>query len=294
MSPVEGLNIPSLKALRTKLLWHFFFVFVGFGVSSDPVSAGGLLNIEDSWLISSPITHQLLMGRKFGSDHRGEIYFTVAQGRLHAMNELTQRSLTLEGVLTPGSQSLAWTGKWQQTGEGIFVEDLLAVKLMLGIQPALGVSFKQTQQILGGEEQKPLQNFYFNLNAPFNWSEVNGILQLQWPIFSSGTQEGYSDFGRRTEIIKATIVHAQNAFAMVVDRVATGQPNFGFQMLMTLTSGIGLEFRVDSPTGSIGPGLAILRGGVMLRTSHVVHPHLGVTHRLALVVGRFGGAGRHE
>ncbi len=259
------------------------------GWSVEPATAGGLLNIEDSWLVSSSLTHRLLAGTDPSFGRSGEILGTVGQGRLFAMSELDQRSVALEGVVYRWGKKFSWAGSWQRTGKDLFLEDRSSARILLGQRPALGVAGRRIKQILAQRAEDATQEVFLVLQVPLKWRTVHGVVQVQWPGYSSPHHSGNPAHGRRTEALKATIVHSDHAIALVIDRLANGRPNFGFQMIMALATGVGLEFRVDSPTGSLGPGLSITRGGLMLRTSHVVHPKLGVTHRFALVFGRFGG-----
>ncbi len=264
------------------------FVGIELGAVVDQAIAGGLLNMEDSWLIPSSLTRGVLTGNHQSSGLKGEIMGTVSQGRLFSMSELEQRSVSLEGVIFPWRNKLSWAGRWQRTGRDLFVEDRLTARVLWGHRPAVGLGFRRIKLTLAQKEQIPAQEFFFLLKAPWKWGAVTGMVQLQWPGYSSSRNSGNGEHGRRTEALKAIFVHSDHAIAVVVDRLDNGKPNLGFQILMTLTTGIGIEFRVDSPTGSLGPGLSIVRGGLMVRTSHLVHPQLGITHRIALVVGRFG------
>ncbi len=287
------LQIEKLIGARVRLpflCFGFLVILVGieFGATVNQATAGGLLNIEDSWLLPSSLTRGLLTGNNHSSGPRSEFLGMVGQGRLFSMSELEQRSVSLEGVIFPWQKKISWAGSWQRTGRDLFVEDRLTAQVVWGNRPALGIGFRRIKLTLAQKEQTPAQDYFFILKAPWKWGAVTGMVQLQWPGYSSSINSGNGGYGRRTEALKAIFVHSDHAIAVVVDSLGNGKPNLGFQMLMTLTTGMGLEFRVDSPTGSLGPGLSIVRGGLMVRTSHLVHPQLGITHRIALVVGRFG------
>ncbi len=290
---------PSLNEARLcKPRFHFgltgiiLMVFCSISCCASLGLAGGLLNIEDSWLISPSMARRLLQKIESTSDHHAEILCTVSQGRLFSMSELGQRSIALEGVSYLWNNRVTWAGSWQKTGQSLFVENRQTVKLLLGLYPALGLSFRHLKQTLAQQDEPSQQQFFMDLQTVWILGEMRGTIQLHWPLLSSDSSLNNSGNGRRMEVGKVTLIKGDLGCALAVDRLPSGKPNLGFHLLFTLVRGVGLEFRIDSPTGSLGPGVSIVRGGLMLRTSHVVHPQLGVTHRLALVLGRFGGEGQ--
>jgi len=250
------------------------------------MQAGGLRNFDDSWLISPSAARELLMQRNGTETRRTGLLVMAGQGRLFEMPELNQRFLAVEGFFYPGSIGVKLACKWEKIGEDFFSEDRLEGRILLGSTPAWGMAVKTLRQTLGDLSEKPIWDIMFLWEAAFSLGHIKGRLQLDWPFGAGDNSEADH---RRRNLLKLTMTTVNIAAAVVVDREGDGTPNLGFHVMLALDSGVGLEFRADPATGSIGPGLTLLRGGMMIRTSHVVHPHLGVTHRIMLAVGRCGG-----
>ena len=248
-------------------------------------SAGGLRNFSDSWPIASSTARRLLQNSiELGSSPRG-LMVMVGQGRLFEMAELNQSFLAFEGKVSPRTFTLQLDGQWERVGSGLFVEDHLETRILLGESPSWGISTQWFAQTLGGCSEETTLEFRLLWEMDFSFREIRGRFHFEWPLKKSAYSSGAT---RRQNVLNFTITTDEFAAALVVDRRIDGTPKPGFHILLALEHGVGLEFRADPSTGSLGPGLSVVRGGLMLRTSHVVHPHLGVTHRLLLVVGKFG------
>ncbi len=259
-------------------------VFLGFdgGIGL----AGGLRDFGDSWPIKSSTTRRLLMDKEMSSSAQHGLFVSIGQGRLFEMPDLNQRFLALEGSYSSGTFALRFAGQWEQTGSEIFVEDRLAGLFLMGKNPSWGVVTRWFRQTLGGRREESNLEFGALWEMGFHLGKTSGRILLEWPLKRAEKSPG---LGRRRTISNITIATSDLAAAFVIDRNDDGTPNIGFHLLLAVGSGVGLELRADSATGSLGPGLSLVRGSLMLRTSHVIHPHLGVTHRLLLVVGKIGG-----
>jgi len=248
--------------------------------------AGGLREFVDSWPIDSQTARRVLdLSEK--TDLSGLGFQVMAgQGRLFEMPELNQRFLSIEGDITRKILALRLAVLWERTGSELFVEDHLGGRILAGESPSWGIAAAWKRQIIGNLPQKSLLEWDLLWELGFGLGEIKGRLNLRWPLKVSQEQPGGR---RRRNLLNITMVKKELAGALVVDRHDDGTPRAGFHLLLVLDRGIGLEFRADPATGSLGPGLSLVRGGFLLRTSHVIHPHLGVTHRLLLVVGQAGG-----
>ena len=248
-------------------------------------SAGGLRNFSDSWPIASSTARRLLLDSiKLRPVPRG-LMVMAGHGRLFEMAELNQSFLAFEGKISPRTIPMHLSGQWERLGSGLFVEDHLEFRILLGESPSWGISTHWFAQRLGDNDEEPILEFRLLWQMAFSFREIRGRFHLEWPLKQNADSPGAS--GRRN-VFKLTMATDELAAALVVDRREDGTPKPGFHILLAVEHGVGLEFRADPATGSLGPGLSVVRGGLMFRTSHVVHPHLGVTHRLLLVVGKFG------
>ena len=61
---------------------------------------------------------------------------------------------------------------------------------------------------------------------------------------------------------------------------------------MALGGAAALAMRWDGASASLGPGCALRLGPLLLRTSHLTHPALGLTHRFELTGGSLDAARR--
>jgi len=210
----------------------------------------------------------------------------AGQGRLFEISELEQSYLAIESQFLWGVLPIRIMAQWEKTGSGIFVANRMGGGILLGKKPAWGFSAQTRRQILAGQPEVPVWDAGLIGEIPFNWGSLTGEFHFKWPL-KTGTSAGYGT--RRQNIGLLILKHGDLAAAVVVDRHFDGTPRAGFQVVAALDRGVGLELRVDPSTGSIGPGITLARGALMARTSHLMHPHLGVTHRLMLVVGEING-----
>lgn len=249
-------------------------------------SAGGLRNFQDSWLIEASTARALFDQRQTPEIIQRGLMVMAGQGRLFEMPELNQRFLALEGRISPGGFGLKVAGQWEKTGTGLFVEDHLVGRFLLGRNSLWGLSFDWSRQTLGGMPDDAVLELGILWEVVCHYNGSRARLFLDWPLNPPSQSLGNS---HRRNLAKISFVNRNTAAAIVLDRQPDGTPKAGLHLLLSLDYGVGFEFRADPATGSLGPGLTLVRGNLMLRTSHVIHPHLGVTHRWLLVVGKCSG-----
>jgi len=247
--------------------------------------AGGVHDFPDAWPIDADTARSLLSGQETPRFSQRGFLVMIGQGRLFEMPELNQRFISLGGNLPTGAIPIHLSGQWEQTGSDLFMEDSVAGRLLLGRNQTWGVSGRWLRQTLGGLIGDSNTHLGLLWGMKFQAGEIRGRFQVNWPLTR---WSGSAGDGRRENILNLTMVTSHLAGAVVVDRHDDGTPRPGFHLLLTVDGGVGLEFRADPATGSLGPGLSLIHGRLMLRTSHLIHPHLGVTHRLMLVVGKPG------
>jgi len=79
------------------------------------------------------------------------------------------------------------------------------------------------------------------------------------------------------------------AWALTVDRRRDDAPTVRVAMLARCAPGLALGILGEPDTGTLGVTTAWARGGLVLRTSHLAHPALGLTHRWMLLLRRVAG-----
>ncbi len=260
----------------------FLVLVVGRGVSL----AGGLRDFDDSWPIDSLTARMLLATPETGRISGHGLQVMAGQGRLFEMPELSQRFLAMKGNITGKTMAIKIAAQWERTGSGLFVADHLEGRVLLGQSPSWGIAAHWMRQTLGANPEDASLQWALLWELGLGFGDFKGRMHLEWPLKISADELGGR---RRNNLLNLTLSNNEFAAALVVDRHDDGSPKAGFHLLLALDRGLGLEFRADPSTGSLGPGLTLVRGGLMLRTSHVIHPHLGVTHRLMLVVSKASG-----
>ncbi|MCP4292845.1 MAG: hypothetical protein GY780_13555 [bacterium] len=254
-----------------------------------PVSAmsSGLKDFNDSWLIPPNLVHDL-MSPANQNDHSNDFYlWSAGQGRLFEMHELKQQFLSFETQLTTHGIPWAFIFAWQKTGLGDFVENRFQADVFWGQNAQWGMGTTHSIQELGKRQEPTKKNYFALFRYPYNGTGFSCYLELRWPVFSSSENVNFTE---RTNFLKGVFEGEDFAFATVVDRNGDGVPQIGFQLFFVLSDGVGLAMRTDLATGSLGPQLSLSKGLLLLRTSHLVHPQLGITHRLEFSLGRFGGS----
>ncbi len=253
-------------------------IFAGVGQGF----AAGMRDFVDSWLVPSAAVRELLLRDSQVGIVSKNFWGSMGQGRLFELQELEQKYVGLGLAVPLYGTRLDLSGCWEQTGTDLLVENRLEFRFLLGKSTAWGLSGTWFRRTLGHEPQSPLRNASLLWQVPFSWAGNKGHLSLQWPVKVGGNPLWNQ---QKMGCFKATLRTKTLAITLALDRSAFGEPSPGFQIFWAVGERVGLEWRVDVATGSLGPGLNFLRGPVLVRTSHVVHPQLGLTHRIMVVVG---------
>lgn len=94
-----------------------------------------------------------------------------------------------------------------------------------------------------------------------------------------------ADLRRVTRVLGASARLAPVRFTAVWDRRGDGTPLLGLEALVELSRAAAVAWRYDGGSRSVGWGLVLRRGPLLVRTSHLAHPDLGVSHRWQTVLG---------
>nr|MEE4266650.1 hypothetical protein [Candidatus Krumholzibacteria bacterium] len=257
------------------------------GLQASPAAAAGWREVEGAWLVPSDLADRLLEGdpsRTGGRSWR----LSLGTGQLFALPELNQQSLRVDWRGHPGGVPTTLQVQWSRLGRGFFSESQARGQMMLGRRPGVGLALEKTWMAIAEEAVVPVPRLDFLLG--YQWSgEAVGRLwaRVAHPFPGRSTQEGAGP--RRRDFLEAGWQKDQYALVVQWDQDDRGRPLLGGDFLWKAGPGVGLGLRWDPATGALGPGLQILGKGLLLRTSHMVHPWLGVSHRFSLGLG-----GRHE
>jgi len=118
----------------------------------------------------------------------------------------------------------------------------------------------------------------------FHWSNDSTLHgEVFWSPRGSGSG-GDSDPGPRP-LAAVVLTSGARSLAVAVDRGRGGGPRTGVELALGNGRGLAFTLSLDAVSGAMGPGICAARGPVLVLTSHRVHPVLGVTHRLMVIIG---------
>lgn len=257
------------------------FIFM-LTVVADPLEAAGMRGLGDGWLLEGPDEASVLDGSPRLVVDGSAWWFGGGAARLFGMEDLPVASLGMGLAAGPWSVGVVW----EKTGHSLFVEDRLDVALRFGRNPRVGLrvglAFWTVRGFDPQRDWDPALEVTLGSGSP--WS-----LRLTWQATVSAPWYGRT--GRR-ELLRTTWVGGGVGLALALDRDADGSPAVGLHAMWRLDKRMGLGIRADPVTGSLGPCLTAAARGLVIRTSHLAHPALGLTHRFTLSVGNGRAAPR--
>jgi len=248
-----------------------------------PAPAGGLREMEDGWLIPLPHLARLIGGND--PDRRPRLaaegsWFSSGQARLFGMPELPLYRIAA-GRSGRGFQV---EGSWQRLGGDLFREDRVRLKVGWGGGWRLLADGGWDRVRLGGEASRPEPAAAVGLVGPTlrPW-----VVRISWSLLPPPTWHGRRS--QRRWLLAAGRFRG-GWWAAAVDRSGTGEPSLQMAFVVRVRRGVGLGLRGDPATGSLGITTAVSGSAWLVRSSHLVHPDLGLTHRWSLTWGKLGGA----
>ncbi len=255
-----------------------------------PAHAAGLREVGDGYLIDAADAAAVLAavsGRPPAAP--GGFWFAVGQARLWGMPELPLAELAAGfGLGRPGG-SIAGGGVWHRTGAG----DLLRIdrwRGWLGWQGTWELRLLAAQEslLVAGEPAAADREAWLALGRSLRLGEAARLRLRLWADLLPEPAPAQA----LRPVAEAVLLWESAACAAAWHRRADGTPALAVECCFALAANAALALRWDGASGSLGPGLELRLGPVLLRTRHTVHPALGVTHRFSLVAGALGAARR--
>ena len=236
--------------------------------------AGGAVarDLEDGWLLPPAWGLALAESKTVPATAPRLVSGT---GRLFGMSELPLRFLGLRTALA----GIRLRGDWQVLGSEAWREQTWRLEATAGERNGLGVVWT------GRRIETSL--------APL-WSrtEVGLVLRLRprpgWEV------EIHSDpvsltpdrcVSTRSPWLRLRGLAGAWAWAVSVDRRAHAAPRWRLGLSGRVAPGVVLGVLGEADTGALGVTSLWRRGGLGVRTSHLVHPQLGITHGWLLMLG---------
>ena len=280
--PLQGTH-HVLNVLVMILLW----------VSGPSVGLGeGLRDFADGWLLSPRDMECILASSgkpglvTGGVDHKPKhgsgwgLWVGAGQGHLFSMKDLPLKSLEFGIVQRGGPWPWSLAFSWERLGESLMVEETGILRLRLGGNPQLGVRLRGRNWLVTGERVATSLETGLEGRVSFPMGSLfRGDVAI-W-IHPGNLPEWHGRAGRQT-LAEFKLFHPGWGLALRMDQRGDGVPVLSMAILGRLTPRLGLGFRADPETGSLGGTLVARLGGFWFHTSHLVHPALGITHRFHL------------
>jgi hypothetical protein len=239
-------------------------------VAAYPARAAGSRDLGDAWLVSPADA---------GGPGASAWEVTVATGRLFGLAELAQWRLDVSAVRGGWRAGLAW----ERLGGGLLGEDGVRVHAGFGRGWTVGLEGGADRLVLAGDDPR--------LNPALAGRVAGALgatLRLEVWVHLTEAPPWYGASGlRRLALLSGR--HDGWAWAIALDRAGDGRPSLQGDVLTRVVPSVCLGLRVDPWSGALGLSTAWRVPVGWLRTSHLVHPELGTTHRWALVITRGEG-----
>lgn len=292
--PISPRGPRSLDAVWLMALLNVCFTMAAHGEGVRDFNDGWLLNPGDNTFILAKDETPLPVGEGAPGESalrgRWGVWVGAGQGTLFSMKDLPLKSL--EGGIIHRGRKWPWSvaGSWERLGDRLMVEETGIIGLRLGHNPQIGFRLRARRWLVEGQKvdaglESALEG---RLNFPLT-ERLTGSLTL-W-MHPSPPVRWHRRRGRRA-LAEIKFFHPGSGLAVRVEQGGDGSPVLSVEIMGRLAAGLGLGFRADPETGSLGGSLVAKIGGPWLRTSHLVHPALGVTHRFHLGAGDPGACFR--
>lgn len=247
--------------------------------SARPAAAEALRRLDAAWLVPAHLASVALDRAADGAT--GGVWVRAGQMRLFGLPDLPVRHLA--AGLGGARRSWALEGGWETAGAGLLRDDRLQARLMVGrrLRPGAEVRWRRVRPGPG----PLLSELVWDLNLGFGTpaGPLGRIdLGLSWPLWRVGAEALAPEPRTRLRLAAAA---PGRAVALIIDTAADGRPTFGWEALCGLGQGLGLSWRADQASGTVGAGLLWQRRALRLRSSHLAHPDLGLTHRFEIALG---------
>jgi len=229
--------------------------------------AAGTRDLADAWLTSGPRSARLVTAPT------GDWWLAAAHGRLFGMPELPQLGLLAACRRPRWRVELAW----ERLGSDLYREDRLRGRWTVGARWRLGLAGSVDRLLLAGQPRSGASAALVvagPLGARCRWS-------LDWSLLPA--PEWYGERGLR-RWLRLEYDGAEASTTVALDRRVNATPVVQAEALIRLTSGVAWGLRYDGGGGAVGLVTVWCRSGLTLRSSHLAHPDLGLTHRWTLAV----------
>lgn len=248
-----------------------------------PAEATGMRRLDGAWLLPAAL-HEVLLESPGAPPAAAGFWLRAAHARLFGLPELPAR------LLAAGAAGRGWAAEigWEALGGQALRDDRLTARGTVGRGWRLGLwvgrrSLRPGPGPAGGGLAVDLELMTEGRRPWLGaWS-----VATQWPLLRDADDWLPAEPETR---LRAALAAPGRALALRLDVAADGRPVFGWEALAGLGGSLGVAWRADRASGAMGGGLIWRSARLRLRTSHLAHPDLGLTHRIEIGVGRPGAS----
>lgn len=245
---------------------------------ADGAGAGGLRLLEDAWLREPTWSRA-----EDGAGGAGAFAWVAAgTGRLYGLPELPLSSLRVATGRRGAVATWGVEAAWQRLGRDLLQVDQLEVTAgRVGRWRCRGRALVERRLLAGvpAEDRRRIEAL-----LGWGWSTPAGsagYCDLHLALHDGMDRDPRHVVPR----IRIVLELGPAGCALAWDRRGDGTPLLGVEFTVELSRTAAVAWRYDGGSRSLGWGLVLRRGSLLVRTSHLVHPELGASHRWQVAAG---------
>jgi hypothetical protein len=241
--------------------------------------AEGLRRIDAAWLVPSYLSAAAVAGG--AAPTRDGAWLRAGQMRLFGLEALPARGVA---VGWRGTGSAAVEVAWEAVGCDAFRDERGLLRAEVGGRWRVGAqaSWRRLQPGAGARLSQRAVDAVAGCSVPMG-ALGTCDLRVHVPLLRDGLPAMDPEPDRR---LRLAVAGRGRAVALAVDGNPDGRPSGSWEVLCGIGGGAGVAWRADGGSGAMGGGFIWQRGPLRLRTSHLAHPELGLTHRFEVAFGR--------
>jgi hypothetical protein len=296
----HGRPLMDIPNIRGRTIWVGVFSILVTFAGSGEIHGEGLRDFGDGWLL--PISDRALIlepekpppsgrpndGPAESGLKRWAWWLGAGQGQLFSLAELSLKSVDFGWRYGSGQWPLSLGLSWERLGEHLYLEDTRTLKMRYGAKARVGLRVRSRRWLVETVPGDSTLEVALNGGITFG-KEQSFAGRLDIWLHGSATPRWHGNGGRRT-LADFSLLYPGMALALRLDQRNDGVPVVTLEFLGRLIPHVGMCWRMDPETGSMGGGISARVAGLWLQTSHLLHPALGVTHRFYLGAGDPGAS----
>jgi len=225
-------------------------------------ASAGFRDADQGWIISPD---------EFIKRDTG-FYGAISMSSLYQMPELPMQSI-LSGW---SSDKCHMAIRWHKLGGDVYREDSLSVDMLFGGRLMFGINVERESQQFSDE---PRWNTLHSFVTRYDFRES---MTIKSTIPVSGAMLTTRDYEQLLLILRGEDV----LFALGIDNTDSSEKSVRLGLDWLLHHKFWIGAIVDVGSSSTGLTTTIKTGKLLTRSSHLVHPELGMTHRWQLIVSQ--------